>query len=359
MASRRSFIAGLLAAGLLPKPTWADVGEPIFLSAAKKPVGDYVLCGISTTGKITFELPLPTRGHAAAAHPIRPEAVAFARRPGTYAIVLDCLTGLQKAQLDAPVGRHFYGHGTFSADGQLLFTTENDFEAGRGIVGIWDTCQHYKRIGEFASGGIGPHEIKVMPEGDILVVANGGIETHPETGRTKLNISTMRSNLSYLDFDGRVLTQVALDQEHQRNSIRHLAVSKESTVAFAMQWQGDASKEMALLGLHDRKTDALKLAEEASIRRMNGYLGSVAISEDGTRLAVTSPRAGRLQEFRRGKLYAETELTDVCGVVACGSNFMVTTGAGLITKGTDHQTFSHAISWDNHLVAVPNTTCIV
>jgi hypothetical protein len=32
-----------------------------------------------------------------------------------------------------------------------------------------------------------------------LVVANGGILTDPGSGRAKLNIATMRPNLSYLD----------------------------------------------------------------------------------------------------------------------------------------------------------------
>ena len=195
MPNRRSFIAGMLAAGLAPKPTWADAGSPAFLSAGLKPDGTFVLCGMNTEGQITFELPLPARGHAAAAHPTLAEAVAFARRPGTYAIVLDCVSGREKAHLAAPPRRHSYEHEAFSVDGELLFTTENDFDAGRGVVGIWDARSRYSRIGEFSSGGIGPHDIKMMPDGETLVVANGGIATHPETGQTKLDLPSMRTNL--------------------------------------------------------------------------------------------------------------------------------------------------------------------
>lgn len=79
MPNRRSFIAGMLAAGLAPKPTWADAGSPAFLSAGLKPDGTFVLCGMNTEGQITFELPMLARGHAAAAHPTLAEAVAFAR----------------------------------------------------------------------------------------------------------------------------------------------------------------------------------------------------------------------------------------------------------------------------------------
>ena len=124
---RRQFLGGIFAAGLMPVPTWADAGSPAFLSAAAKPDGGFVLCGIGAGLDIRFEIPLPARGHAAAAHPNRPEAVAFARRPGTFAVVIDCATGAQKAMLTAPEGRHFYGHGAFSSDGGLLYTTENDY----------------------------------------------------------------------------------------------------------------------------------------------------------------------------------------------------------------------------------------
>ena len=83
MTTRRQFLAGVLASGLAPAPTWADAGRPRFLTAAKTPSGAYVLVGLRADLTEAFRLPLPTRGHAAAAHPKRPEAVAFARRPGT------------------------------------------------------------------------------------------------------------------------------------------------------------------------------------------------------------------------------------------------------------------------------------
>ena len=82
---------------------------------------------VAGKGAITFRIDLPGRGHAAAAHPNRPEAIAFARRPGTFAIILDCLSGKPVNLVEAPPNRHFCRHGAYSADGELLFTTENDF----------------------------------------------------------------------------------------------------------------------------------------------------------------------------------------------------------------------------------------
>lgn len=351
MVHRRAFVSGLLASGLCPAPTWADAGHPAFLSAARTPEGRYVLCGLTQAGEIAFQHPLPGRGHAAAAHPDRPEAVAFARRPGTFALVVDCLSGARLQRLDAPEGRHFYGHGCFSLDGALLFTTENDYERGVGMIGVWDARRAYARLGEMPSHGIGPHDIRLMPDGETLVVANGGIETHPETGRTKLNLPTMRATLSYLTLDGALRDQLRLPDEHQRNSIRHLAVSASGTVAFAMQWQGDLTEDLPLLGLHNRDEGTLDLPPAASIRALDGYIGSVAITPDGTSTAVTSPRSGLVQVFKGANLGDAHQLSDVCGVAHTDNGFVVTTGLGLI-QPSDGQPIHHALSWDNHLVGL-------
>lgn len=355
---RRSFVAGMIAAGLFPKPTWAEAGSPSYLSAGRRQDGRYVLCGLDESGQISFELDLPARGHAAAAHPDKPLAVAFARRPGTYALVIDCRTGQAIARLRARTGRHFYGHGTFSKDGDLLFTTENDFSAARGVVGIWDAAQGFRRIGEFASGGTGPHDIRLLPDGRTLAIANGGIETHPDTGRTKLNIATMRPNLSYADLGGTLLETVELGAEFRKNSIRHLAVARDGTVGFAMQWQGDLGARPPLLGLSQRgaRPDLL-CAPDDQADQMAGYAGSIAISGGADLVAITSPRGGACQVFDRGSraLADEVRLDDVCGVAPAHQGFRLTNGLGQIWD-LPHQGATlqarHPLQWDNHLVRI-------
>lgn len=353
MTSRRLFLTGLLAAGLAPRPTWADAGGPRYLAAAKAPDGTSQLHGLSADGGAVFAVALPARGHAAAAHPVRPEAVAFARRPGRFALVVECRAGRIMARLAAPAGRHFYGHGAFSADGSTLFTTENDFDAVRGRIGIWDADAGYARVGEIASGGLGPHDILRLPGTDIFAVANGGIETHPDSGRAKLNLPTMRPNLSYLSADGEVLEQV--EPAHRLNSIRHLAARGDGTVAFAMQWQGDPAAALPLLGLH-RRGGAPRTLEAPNARVMRGYAGSVAFSEDGGAVGITSPKGGALHVFGAGGDFAaEIAAPDICGLSAGPGGFMATTGAGLalpIARGMAGRAVRHAARWDNHLVAI-------
>jgi hypothetical protein len=356
MTGRRQFLGGLLATGFIPSPTWADAGSPAFLSAAAKADGNFVLCGIGADLKIRFELPLPARGHAAAAHPTRPEAVAFARRPGTFAVVIDCLTGERKATLTSPEGRHFYGHGAFSSDGGLLFTTENDYEAGQGRIGVWDARHGYKRIDEFGSGGIGPHDIKRLPDTDTLVVANGGIDTHPDTGRTKLNIPTMQANLSYIEH-GTVVETVSLAPDMHKNSIRHLAVKQDGEVAFGMQWQGDGPVS-ALVGTHNRGAKiALMNATPDQVRGMNGYIGSIAYSKDGSAIAATSPRGGLLQIYDTNTRHLSNDaaIPDVSGVAMMGDSFIISSGNGDMARfplHTETKASRSDLSWDNHLVSV-------
>ncbi|MCV6584526.1 MAG: DUF1513 domain-containing protein [Marinibacterium sp.] len=353
MRGRRAFLGGLLASGLCPAPGWADLGDPAYLAAARDASGAHHLCGLTLAGGIAFALPLPARGHAAAAHPTRPLAVGFARRPGRFAIVLDCALGREVARLEAPEGRHFYGHGTFSQDGTRLYTTENDYDAARGRIGVWDVTAGFVRMDELASGGIGPHDLKRLPGSDRLVVANGGIETHPETGRTKLNLPRMRPNLTVMGPDGHILGQSELPRDLHRNSIRHLAVATDGTIAFAMQWQGDVTETPPLVGLQS-PTGAITLFEAPAqdTALMQGYAGSVALSPDARQVAITSPRGGRCQIFdtRTGQLAATSILADVCGVAPARAGFTLTTGTGTVLSPTSQT--QHPLQWDNHLIAL-------
>lgn len=349
---RRHFLAA--ATAMAASPGWAAAASPAYLTAARRPDNSHALIGLSREGRVVFDLPLPARGHAAAAHPVRPEAVAFARRPGTFARVIDCATGRETARLTAPDGRHFYGHGAFSADGARLYTTENAYDTGAGRVGIWDAADGYRRIGEIASGGIGPHDIRPMPDGDILVVANGGIRTHPDYGREKLNLPDMRPNIAYLSTGGSLLERVAPPLHHA--STRHLALRADGLVAVAMQWQGSARRVVPLLALHRRGEKALTMLSGPEQARLRGYAGSVAFSGDGTRVAISAPRGGRVQihDVADGRALPALDAADACGLAPAGRGFAVTSGAGEVF-GIDNGIARRQVpglSFDNHLVAV-------
>jgi hypothetical protein len=361
-STRRAFLrgaAGFGTASLVPRIGWAAAGSPRYLAAAGLPDGSFWLLGLTEAGAETFRLPLPDRGHAAAAHPSRPEAVAFARRPGTFALVIDCAEGREVARLEAAADRHFYGHGAFTADGRLLFTTENAIGDGSGRLGIWDANDGYRRIGEVASGGSGPHEVRLMPDGRRLAVANGGIETDPTSGRAELNLATMRSNLAYIDVgSGAVAQALAFDEPLRLNSIRHLATGRDGTLAAGLQWQGSDLEHPALLAVHRPGTDRLALfaAAPAVQRRMRNYAGSVAVSDDGRRAAITGPRGGLMLVFDLESGAVEVvEAADVCGVAALGQGFACSTGEGrflTLAQGSLREARVAGLAFDNHLVRI-------
>ncbi|MEQ3631316.1 MAG: DUF1513 domain-containing protein [Sulfitobacter sp.] len=356
MPSRRHFLAGLAAASSLPAMGWAAAGSPAYLAAARDPSGAYALFGLDGTGHDIFRIPLPDRGHAAAAHPTAPEAVAFARRPGRFALVIDCVKGRVAHRLDAPEGRHFYGHGAFLQGGAILATSENEIDTGEGRIGLWSRAEGYARIGEINSGGVGPHEIRRLAE-DVLVVANGGIRTHPDSGREKLNIDDMRPNLSYVSLSGEMLEQVELPDDLHKNSIRHLALAPDGQVAFAMQWQGEPNDAVPLLGLHRRgQNPVLAEADLAEQIAMQGYAGSVAFAADGGAVGITSPRGGRLHLFdSKGDFLASHRRADVCGLAPGRGGFVATDGLGGILSLQEaalSRLTTAARAWDNHLVAI-------
>ena len=349
MATRRLFLAGLAAAAL-PRPSWADAGHPAYLSAGKQG-DDYVLHGLDETGGTLFALPLPARGHAAAAHPHRPDAVAFARRPGIYALVIDCRDGTVRHHLTPPAANQFNGHGAFSADGALLMTSEVVANTSEGRIGLWETAG-YRRIGEWSSGGIGPHEIRRLPSG-ALMVANGGIATDP-ADRSKLNVGSMRPNLTLIGPDGTMQDQAELPTELHQNSIRHLALIAGGT-AFAMQWEGDPADPVPLLGLwRPGSAPVLCPPAEADMFAMQGYAGSIAATAD--RIALTSPRGGVVMLFDgAGRAVATHRRADICGVAASGRGFLASDGSGALWHVTDaglHPASSGGPQWDNHMVAL-------
>ncbi len=345
---RRAFLA-TLAAACAPRLTWADVGSPAFLAAGK--LGQtFHLHALSATGESLFHIPLPGRGHAAAAHPTRAEAVAFARRPGTFAMVIDCATGAVTHRLTPPVGLQFNGHGAFSADGTLLMTSEVVADTSQGRIGLWDT-RAYTRLTDWPSHGIGPHEIRLRPDG-TLAVANGGIQTDP-VDRTKLNIPTMRPNLSLLTPDGTLLDQMSLPDLPQ-NSIRHLALMGD-TIAFAMQWEGDIAEPVPQLGLWQPGTAPVLCtpAPEESFT-MQGYAGSVAATD--SRVLVTSPKGGAAMIFGTdGAHIATHRRADLCGAATHAGGFLLTDGLGAIWAADDvglTRLGAGDTAWDNHLVSL-------
>jgi hypothetical protein len=338
----------------------------LFVSCRIEADERYFVTGIDEAGRVRFDLPLPERGHACAFRPGFDEGVVFARRPGTFAVAFDPIAGIALRRIDAARGRHFYGHGAFSPDGRYLFTSENDYEAGRGVLGVRDAIDGYRQVGELASHGIGPHEIVLMPDGATLAIANGGMRTHPESDRDILNLDSMTPSLAYLDLaDGKLRDDYRLAPEQHQLSIRHIAPLGSGGVAVAMQYQGDPHDRVPLVGIHDGDRIRMLHGPAAVQAQMRQYCGSVAVDRGGSLIAVSSPRGNLITFWDAAEhtYVSSTLVPDGCGVSATEQPgaFLITSGTGQVIRyepRTGQRTMIEVAGlqdsgWDNHLWFAP------
>ena len=351
---RRSFLKSLAALGVLPFATLARAdGAPAFVAARMDGADAFSVAVLDHAGSVIFTEELDARAHDIALSPDRATAVVFARRPGRFALAIDLAGRRKVASFAPPEDRHFYGHGLFSADGRLLYATENDWEGERGVLGIYDVGAGFVRIGEIDTGGIDPHEAFLMRDGRTIVVANGGIATHPDFDRVKLNLATMQPSLAYLDAaTGDLIENVALPTTLHQLSLRHMAEAADGSIWFGGQYEGAATDQVDLVGFHRRgATPELVAAPPSAYGGMRQYVGSVAVSRDGTRIAATSPVGGRMLVFdvATRNLVATRDIADVCGVAGDGGDFFVSDGRGRLWRGDTLLSQDPAVAWDNHL----------
>ncbi|MEM7405578.1 MAG: DUF1513 domain-containing protein [Pseudomonadota bacterium] len=281
---------------------------------------------------------------------------AICRRPGTELLEVSAGAGTIERQIRSGPGHHFYGHAVLSADGGHLFTTENDYATGgHGRVVVRD-AQTLAPIDALDSGGIGPHELARFGAG--LVVANGGIQTHPDLPRRKLNLDSMRPNLAILDRDGRVNDRFE-PPDHQM-SVRHLAVTEAGLIATAQQYEGAPDRYPDLIGLASAAGDYDTLTAPRRVRRlMNRYIASVAASAKPARLLATCPRGNAILAFDADGIQAAqiigARAPNGVATLPGGSIAAVTTLSGdLLLIDAARARVVHRAStpyiWDNHLL---------
>lgn len=380
-------------------PTRPDA--PHWLSTARFGEDDFRAVALDADAQARATRRLPSRAHGVAVHAGRGIGCVFARRPGEWLCTFDIADLAAARFTPAAPARRFTGHGAYSRDGQLLYTSENDIDRLRGVLGVHDVANGYRRIAELDSHGVGPHEI-VRPAGsDLLIVANGGIATHPDhgDGRTPLNLASMSPSIVVLDArDGTRLSRHALPPARHRVSLRHLAVDGARRVWFAGQFASDPDDNpddaptdgapiedeptdaatsdagesdadavaalplagsLALAGRHGRlpsddrthTLDALELPP-GLVPQRHAYLSSVAAT--GRHVLYTASRDGvafRIDAERR-RLDEVIALGDCSGVAPDRTGFVVSNGTGEIVRVTTDgaEPLAHAgCAWDNHL----------
>ncbi len=379
LLSRRTLLKAALAT-ILPSPALALASETdvsgtssLYVSGARRAPEEHVAVIFDDQARIVASVPLGARAHGAASHRQSQRACLFARRPGMFMNTFDRHNpGAHVITLPVS-GRHFYGHGAYSQDGKLLYATENDFDAMRGVLGIYDADNGYQRLGEMHTAGVGPHEVVRVPGTSLLLVANGGIHTHPDSDREKLNIDTMEPNLSLIDArDGKLLAQHVLPAELHQVSLRHLACADDGVVWFAGQYEGEELEIRGLAGAMSiepslrsfragSSREGLTLVDvpEALQARMSRYVSSVAVV--GDHAVFTSSRGGVVFQVQRstGQIDEVVSIMDCSGVTSLSlpglDGALITSGTGEVLRLDDigvHSLAMHTLQWDNHIYPI-------
>lgn len=366
---RREILAWFAAFGAAP--VWAAQAERTTLLAAWQQHQEPHI-GLLSVGEAKWSvqraLAVPTRAHGLWAE-AGGSVLAVARRPGDW--LLRWRPGQAKAQwhwIDRD--RRFNGHVIASADGATLWTTETDLDTAQGRLGVRDAAS-LEKTDEWATHGMDPHELLALPQpvGELpagtLMVANGGIPTLPETGRSKRELGRMDASLVALHpASGERLGQWRLNDPHL--SIRHLAwdpVSNTLGIALQAEHPDPVARQAApVLAVWDGRT----LRTGGNPLALAGYGGDICALPSGG-FAVSCPRASRLALFSaQGHGHGAIEHTEAYALAADRARWWLASSrghAGLLhgrrgdaaparTRPSDRQA-AQALQIDNHWVLLP------
>jgi uncharacterized protein len=351
--------SGTVAAALLAPRAYRGT----LLAAFEDERGDQYVGGFKLDSHQVFGARVPMRAHGCAVHPNDPQRVVFfARRPGMQAFEFDRTTNTVRSIFTTSRNRHLAGHGVFSHDGRWLYTPEHDYIEIRGLLAVRD-ARTYEVVADIDTRGIDPHEVLLSSDGKRLIVANGGILTHPRSYREKLNIPTMDPSLAVLDAGtGELLEQWRLP-DHLL-SIRHLALTSTGTVAVGLQYEGAPELATSVAALY-RPGTGLELLEVPAAERphLHGYVASIAVSETADVVAAACPygKGVAFWALSDGTYVDFTEASETYGVSRLadgsllasqrdGTVFNVTSGRSRARFVTlDRET---PLRWDDHWTSV-------
>lgn len=253
------------------------------------------------------EIPLDFFGHGVTPDPTQPARACIFEKRGTGAAEVDLSSGEVLAPIVSPKGREFYGHGAFSPDGALLYSTETLVDEDyRGLVVVRDG-RSLKELGEFPTFGESPHDCVLRDEGKTLVITNGGGQDRGGSG----------GSVSYVDVATEKLIE-KVEIESPALNAGHLAISAAGDLAVVSAARDWMPKETLGGASFRPRGGAMRTMTEpaATTQRMIGESLSLAIHEATGTIGITNPR-GSLVTFwnlRRGEFLGELALAEPRGI---------------------------------------------
>jgi uncharacterized protein len=349
--NRRQVLAAVALASAGFK-TQAAAPQATFAAAWATPQGEWRIGTLAPRNGALAQrtaLEVPTRAHGLLWHD--GQLLAVARRPGDWLVRWKPGSSDPQWAWIEP-DRAYNGHVIASRDGKLLYTTETNLETGAGLVGVRD-ARSMEKVGEWATGGMDPHELLLDADG-TLIVANGGIPTLPETGRLKIGLDRMDASVVRIDTgSGERIGQWRLDDP--RLSLRHIAWGEREgrrVLGIALQAEHDDAerkRSAPVLALFDGRA----LQAVSAPKTLAGYGGDIAFAAG--RFAVSCPRANGVALYDgAGGWQGFVALEEACAL-ASGAGALSVAGlqqSARLSPGSEPAYQGLALRLDNHWLAL-------
>ncbi|MEY3012306.1 MAG: hypothetical protein RIT45_1041 [Pseudomonadota bacterium] len=242
---------------------------------------------------------IPFYGHGIAFDPDKPARAIVFEKHGPGCCEVDLVRGRATRSVPTTADRQFYGHGTFSRDGRLLYCTETIVGDGsrRGVVAIRD-ARSLELIGTLPSHGLAPHDMVLTPDGDALVISNGGgtLESGevPNIAVVALRDGALRERLPF--GDPRVNAgHVALLPD---GGMVAVSAPRDGLDVHAPSVHGDVSF------WHPREPMTMHSVGGPEVVRMRAETLSVAVHAASGQVVATNPEGDQLSfwDIRDGRL---------------------------------------------------------
>lgn len=280
----------------------------------------FVLSAVELAGPRVSLVATDFLPHGIAIDPLQPTRIIAFEKIGPHAVEIDLGSGETVRKLAPSEGRWFYGHGAFSADGRLLYSTETVRAEERGIVGVRDATS-LEYLGEFPTYGENPHDCELIEDGRVLVITNGG----GPAGTPR------KASVTYVEVASRRLLE-KVEMPDPRFNAGHLsATGPQALVVVSAPRKGLAENALGAVSLR-RSGEALRTMSEPAevVARMAGEALSVQVHQPSQVAAVTHPLGAMVTFWSLGdaRFLKALELPRARGLTLSldGSRFIVSYG---------------------------------
>lgn len=219
--------------------------------------------------------------HGFTTKPGSPHIAAVFEKRGPGAALLDLADMRRLGMIRAKPGRHYYGHGVYSQDGEKLFVVEIDLETHAGLLSVRET-KTYREIEAFPTYGDRPHDCVPIDDGKVLVITNGGGALG----------SKSEPCVTYVDVASRKLLEKIQFSDPKINA-GHVAIAPDGSLAVVSAPRDGLPAETSAGGITlrapKRKPERMR-GPERVMSKVIGESLSVVIHEDI--VGVTNPFGG-------------------------------------------------------------------